>query len=293
MRRRFLKVVALALAVAVLFPAGAWAQTRFFWQIVDEAGRPYTGENVQCSVFRPNIHAAAVLHTNRALTTSAGNPLWGDVTGTFHFWSSISDPLDVSCFYNYGGGGFSGRIDQFTHKIVLPRQGVQISRFAVNSVSATYQTDSGLVLPQGALIQDVIIQNLNPQGLGTYHLSVGFLGNHAVATSNSLVTTQALSSPDEWLRPHMQEAASGTGALFYFSGTHRGAALVRFLVGHANGIGDRGIYTEKAYLVHVATGLQVSYSAQPGTGAGLRAHVLVIWQRLHSQSNRLPFGIGK
>ena len=293
MFRRLTKIVALALAAALLLPAGAWAQTRFWWQIVDESGQGYTGQDVQCSVFRPNIHAALVLHTNAALTTAAGNPLWSDASGTFHFYTSSSDPVDVNCFYNYGGGGFKGRVTQFQHKFVLPRQGTQVSRFAVNSTAATYQTDSGIVLPAGALIRDVVIQNLNPRGLGTYHLSVGFLGDHAVATSNSLVTTQALTSPDEWLRPHMQELASGTGALFYFSGTHRGAALVRFAVGHANGIGDRGVYTEKSYLVHVATGLQVSYSAQPGTGAGVRAHVLILWDRLHSSSNKLPFAIGR
>ena len=282
--RRIRQIVALALAVALLFPAGAWAQTRFWWQIVDEGGQPYTGQDVQCSVFRPNEHAALVLHTNRALNTAAGNPLWGDAASTFHFWTSSSDPIDVTCFYAYGGGGYSGRINQFQHKFVLPRQGTQIVRFAVNSVSATYQTDSGIVLPGGALIRDVVIQNLSPRGLGTYHLSVGFLGNHAVATANSLVNTQALSSPDEWLRPHFT-TVPGTVCPGNICANHRGTALALHY--------SSGFFGERAYSVHVSTGLQVSYSAQPGTGAAVRAHVYILFDRLHSSANKLPFAIGR
>ena len=283
---------AVAGVLALLLSAGpAVAQTYFWWQIVDERNEPYTGENVQCSVWRPNVHAAIVLHAGSAgpgLSSGITSPLWGDTIGKFHFWSSLNTPVDVTCWYNFGGGGFAGRIDRETHKIVLPRQGTQISRFAVNSTAATYQTNSGIVIPQGGLIRDVIIQNLAPRGLGTYHLTVGFLGDHSVATANSLVSTQALTSPDEWLHPHLVASAGlpPTG-----SGTHRGTALGIFhaqVYAGASGTGT-ALYREIPYLVHVATGLQVSYSAQPGTAAAVRAHVFIIWDRLHSAANSLPF----
>lgn len=293
MTKRSLIAAVLALALLVAGPAPALAQTYFWWQIVDETGQPYTGENVQCSVYRPNIHGAAILHTSSTMSnaTAANDPLWADSTGKFHFYSSLTTPVDVTCYYDYGGGGFSGRIDRFTHRIILARQGLQVSRFSVNSTAATYQTATNVYLPAGAVVKDVIIQNLNPLGLGTYHLSVGFLGNHAVATANSLVHVQALTSPDEWLRPHaVMLTRSGVQTVY---SSHRGTALGIIQEAHGAAAGFSGLYFERAYTVHVASGLQVSYSAQPGTAAAVRAHVFVIWQRLHTQINRLPFGAGR
>lgn len=269
--------LSLALAVVLaLAPFVSLAQTSgayyYWWNVTDERGEPFTGENVQCSVFKPNTHAALVVHTSATLASGGNSPLFSDVNGKLHFYSSANTPVDVNCYY---AGGGSAQINKFRitdHKMVIPRQsGAVISRFAVNSTSATYQSDSGIVIPGGAVIRDVIIQNLNPQGLGTYHLSIGLLGNHGVATAGALVTGQALSSPDEWLRPHLVS--------FTALATHRGAALTRT---HA----INNFYMEVPYMVHVASGLGVSYSAQPGTGAGVRAHVYVIWQRLHSAADR-------
>lgn len=287
-------ILALLLALALaLAPGVSWAQGPyyFWWLVVDETGQPYTGETVQCSVFRANIHGAAVLHTTAQLDAGGTSPLWSDVGGRLHFYSSSSAPLDVTCYYTYGGSAYSGRIGTTVHRIVLPRQGPQVARFAVNSVSATYQTASGVVIPQGAVIRDVIIQNLAPRGLGTYHVSVGFLGDHSVATAAALAHTAALTSPDEWIRPHVQY--SFTQQIMGVAGNHRGLALSDFALRHSNAQGERGWYVEKAYVVHVSTGLEVSYSAQPGTSAGVRAHVYILWDRLHTTSNRVPFGLGR
>lgn len=282
--------LSLALAVVLaLAPFVSLAQTSgayyYWWNVTDERGEPFTGENVQCSVFKPNTHAALVVHTSATLASGGNSPLFSDVNGKLHFYSSANTPVDVNCYY---AGGGSAQINKFRitdHKMVIPRQsGAVISRFAVNSTSATYQSDSGIVIPGGSVVRDIVIQNLNPQGLGTYHLTVGFLGNHSVATANALVATQALSSPDEWLRPHViTTIVSNVG---YYSASHRGTALQRFTASHGSGVGDLGMYAEVPYMVHVASGLGISYSAQPGTGAGVRAHVYVIWQRLHSAADR-------
>ena len=283
-----------ALAVALLSVApSAFAQTTgayyYWWQAVDEGGVTYAGQNVRCTVYRPNVHAGVLLHTSSALTNVA--PLVSDANGRLHFYSSSNDPVDVQCYYDYGGGGFTGRLRTTDHKIIIPRQGTQISRFSVSTSAATYQSDSGIVLPAGAVVRDVIIQNLNPLGLGTYHLSVGFLGNHAVATSVALAQIQALNSPDEWLRPHMVVTGGSAGGFTTWV-SHRGTALQL-----AHGAAA-GFFIERSYLIHVATGLGVSYSAQPGSklAAGSNfvvAHVFVLWQKLHSSANKLPFGLGQ
>lgn len=289
--------IALALALLLGFGSStvfAQGPYYFWWLVADERNEAFTGQNVQCSVYRPQTHAAAILHTSSALTSGGNSPLFSDVNGKLHFWTSSSDPVDVTCYYAHGGQAQVNRLRYTDHKIVVPRQsGAKIAKFSVNSTSATYQTDSGIDIPAGALIQDVIVQNLNPRGLGTYHLSVGFLGNHSVATAIALLQTQALTSPDEWLRGHMVGGFGtglGGGTL---TGNHRGTALSDYhtslCLGGVCGSTAAGIsrYIERPYLVHVSTGLTVSYSAQPGTSAAVRAHVFIYWTQFHTGVNRL------
>ena len=73
--------------------------------------------------------------------------------------------------------------------------------------------------------------------------------------------------------------------------SHRGTALAVIQQAHGATAGFSGLYFERPYLVHVASGLTVSYSAQPGTGAGVRAHVFILWQQAHVGVNRLG-GLG-
>ena len=298
--RSSMAAAVLAAALLLAGPGSALAQSSFYfwWQVVDENERPYTGQHVQCSVFRPNQHGAALLHSTSSLgnNTAAYDPLWSNTNGRLHFYSAQSDPVDVTCFYTYGGSAFVNKLDRFTHKIIVPRaQGRTVSKFSVNAAAVTYQTDSGVAIPAGGVIRDVIVQNLNPLALGTYHLNIGFLGNHSVATNNSLVTLLPLTSiaigsepaaSPEWLRPGLVEGASPG---LVTAGTHRGAALASWHASVTSGGvgGGPSIYREKPYVVHVATGLTVSYSVNPGTGGAARAHVFIIWDRFHTHLNRV------
>lgn len=286
------KFAALALAVALLMAPGVgFAQGPYYywWQVTDERGEPYTGQNVQCSVYRPNTHAAAILHTSAALSSGGNSPIFSDANGKLHFWSSLGDPVDVTCNYAFGGSAQVNRLRTSDHKIIVPRQsGLKVSKFSVNAAATTYQTDTGIVLPQGALIRDVIVQNLNPLSLGTYHVSVGFLGNHAVGVSNALVNAVDLSQAAEWLRPTYVGSA-GSGITGTALGNHRGTALSDFHASTCNGgvCGGPPLYRERPYLIHVASGLGVSSTAQPGTGGALRVHIFILWQQMHTGVNRL------
>jgi hypothetical protein len=296
--KRLRSYVSIGVAAAVILagPAAGLAQSSyyFWWQVVDEYNRPYTGQNVSCGVWRPNQHAAAVLHatSNLANNTAANDPLTSNSQGKLHFYSSSNAPVDVVCTYAGGGMAQVNKLDVNTHKIIIPRsEGRKVARFSVNAATANYQQDSGIVVPQGAVIRDVIVQNLNPLSLGTYHLSVGFLGNHAVGVSNALVSAIDLTpSGVEWLRPGLVPAAGGAVTATYL-GNHRGTALSSFHASTCNGgvCGGPGLYIEKPYVVHLASGLGVSYSAQPGTGGALRAHVFVLYEMFHTGANR--FGL--
>ena len=286
------KLAVLAAAASVLLgigfaPSPVSAQgTYFWWDVVDERGESYTGQNVQCSVFRPQTHAAIVWHTTAQLTQGYANPIFSDASGKLHFYSSSTDPVNVNCYYANGGSAQVSRLDRFTHRIVIPRQaGLIVSRFAINDTATATNQSAGISFPAGALIRDVIIQNLNPRGIGTYHVSVGFAGNHSVSANvNALVNIQALNSPDEWIRQHV--LMINTGVNERADASHRGLALRKFIAGHGDATGSLGFYAEIPYLVHVASGLDVTYAINPGTAGAARLHVLILWSRYHSGIDR-------
>ena len=299
MRSLMTKSIAFALAVVVMaMPGIGLAQQSFYywWQVADERGEPFTGQNVQCSVYRPNQHAAAILHTTSNLSSGGNSPLFSDVNGKLHFYASQNDPVDVVCSYANGGAAQINKFRVTDHKIVIPRQASsKIVRFSVNNVTTATNQSTGITIPAGALIREVIIQNLNPIGGGTtYHLSVGFDGNHAVAANvNALVSAQALNSPDEWLRPHLVLAAGAPTVIA--DGNHRGAALSVYHTANCGGacggvatLTGIDLYRERPYLVHVASGLDVTYAvAVPGLAGGARAHVFIEWTQFHTGINRL------
>lgn len=287
--------VALLLAPAAPVPvADAQVNTspQYFWfQVIDERGEPYTGQNVQCSIFRPNQHASIVLHTSATLSNNVASrdPLFSDASGRVHFYSTSQDPVDIACYYVHGGSAFINRLDRFTHKVVVPRQQTyKVSRFSVNNATTATNQSAGISIPSGALVRDVIVQNLNPKGVASaYHISVGFAGNHAIAANvNALVDALALTSPDEWLRAHVQLANAGT-VNERVGTSHRGTALQRLIAGHGSASGSIGFYSEIPYLVHVASGLDVTYAVTVPATATARLHVYILWQQLHVGINRL------
>lgn len=279
MKTQVRKVLAGALAMLLMVavtPAVAQGPYYFWWLVQDERGEPFTGQNVQCGVYRPNTHASVVLHSTSQLTVGYQNALFSDSNGKLHFWSSSNAPVDVACFYANGGSAQVNKFRVTDHKIVIPRQGgSKIAKFSVNNITTATNQSSGITIPAGAVVRDVIIQNLNPKGVASaYHISVGFAGNHAVgANVNALVNAQALTSPDEWLRPHV------TGD---FATNHRGVALSR---SHGSGAGS---YYELPYMVHTATGLDVTYAVSiPGPVGGARLHVFILYNQYHTGINRL------
>jgi hypothetical protein len=288
-----LKWLAASLAALILCAAPAAAQSPFYfwWTTVDEQGRVYktnTGGvgDVQCSVYRTNVHGAALLHATVALQGIKDNPTFSDANGRLHFYSTISDPVDLYCVYAYGGSTSVGKLDRFTHKIVIPRDAARnISRFAVNVRTGTVYQSVGTSLPQGALITDIIIQNLSPITGQTSHLSIGFTGNHVVGFSNSLAgpidltgsATNVGTGGAEFIRPSFSSGGSA-------STTHRGAALIY------RPAGANHVAIEVPYLIHVASGLDVTFTSNGSTASPINAHVFVYWSKFHTSLNRSPAG---
>ena len=294
MFKRITKWLAASLAALILAaaPAGAQSPYYFWWNVVDENGLSLKSStagvgDVSCSVFRPNQYGPAILHSNSSLSNPGRTgPLFSDSNARLHFYSLSADPVDVNCYYTYGGSASIGKMDRFTHKIVIPRNAVdRVSRFSVSvSGAATYQVDSGLALPPGALIREVLVQNNHVVGnttVGTYHISVGFLGNHTVGVANALANIYPLNLGVTWLMAPFSTVNAGT---LHVTANHRGIALL----GPTIAAGTPALPVP--YLVHVQGGLQVSYSTSASTVYdqvfGHNVHVYILWQQFHSVIQR-------
>ena len=305
--RRVSRIFAAALAAVLLLGPGWFgslgrnevqAQTqRYWWSVVNERGEVYPQGAVTCSVHPHNIvsegtHVFATMGSPGSGTTS---PLISNAQGVFEFfWTSGSASFDVVCYARNGGStrekmtGNTG-----VHQLMIARSGPnKVSRFAFHSVGNQGQTGTDVVIPQGGVVRDVIV-NVTSWGRGTsQHINIGFAGNHAVSTMDALASGLNLSSHGVgWIRPHSIANLGTAGSVL--AGNHRGGALSRYhqsvcFGGVCSGVTTAGgisFYLEIPYLVHVAGGLQVTYqiSGNPDTIAG---HAYILWQQLHVGADR-------
>ena len=199
-------LLALALIAA---PAVAQAQVYWWWQVIDQRGRPYPSQAVRCSVYDwPSIsHSTAagiggnkVLHQNAQLN-AAGNepgstmPLLSDANSRLHFWtSSTGTQIKVLCYYDRGGAATDVVLERTVHQVMIDREGRKVVRFQITGGATATRT--GIWFGRGDVIRDVLVNvtsgpygSVQPStpdtgatGGQTPHLNVGFAGAHTLST---------------------------------------------------------------------------------------------------------------
>ena len=303
------KIVASLLALGVvLAPVAALAQPYYFWwQAVDEFGRAFPSQTVSCSVYDLASHGSKVIYLAPSLAPHLGvqtsMPLLGDASSKFHFYSDVSSDVKVVCYYARGGAATDVRLSRTSHTVMIDRQGRKVVRFPF--VTNTAQTRTGIWIPQGAIIRDILVQNVfyGSQAAGAVeddvnrepHLNVGFAGDHAVSVSHSLIDRMHLFGQPQWVRPGLglraTNATGGIGQTQYSTGfgVHRGFALAiaprGAVSGPANHQGVSAAF-ETPYTIHVGSGLELVYqtSSKPNT----TGHVFVIYESYHTGVSTQP-----
>ena len=284
------KVAAVVLALGLMAaPHVAVAQTigggYYFWfQAVSEDGEPFTEDAVvRCSVYGRNATTGtAIVHTSALLDTAytAAAGLTSTVNGIIHWYSSTEDPVNLKCFTQYGDYVYKNTFTRGTHKVRIDTSGSKkIFRFPY--VTNTAPTGTGLIIPSGSLVTGVAVERITI--LDGAHLNVGFAGNHAVASRNALMSQMAIDQRG-FERAHLG-LYTGTGvtdlnAEISVAGSHLGLAL-RHMVGSPS----RSIIP-RSYMVHVGSGLEITYTTSAGAGIG--GHAYVFWEMLHLGTNRQP-----
>ena len=298
---RFIKqALAVTLAAALLVTGGVWTlggsqqaeaqqSIRYWWQLVNERGRPYPQGTAVCSVWRaasgnnPEFH----LYTTVSLATHGTSPLLGDNNGVFEFFSLEDTVVNVICWTKAGDRAIANRLDKFTHTLVIDRSGTRkVTRIEWHTNATTINT--GVYIPSGAVIRDVIVQNVNllPINAQTLHLEVGFRGDHVVSGNvggvvSPMVIDGAPNGP-QWLFPTRHIDATVNTGLLGSSPTsnlrpHLGTALILHTTPQFGG----RMY--QPYLVHLTGGLELTY--RTSAAANARGHFFVIWEMFHVGAN--------
>ena len=294
------KVMAGLLVLGLMFtPVQAFAQFYFWWQVVDEQGRAYPSQTVSCSVYDLASHGAKVLYTLPSLAPHAGvqtsMPLLSDANSRFHFWSESSSDVRLVCYYARGGAATDVRVSRTSHTVMIDRQGRKVVRFPY--VTNTAATRTGIWLPRGAILKDILVQNVSGSGQTDApasdvnpepHLNVGFAGDHTVSTAHSLINRMHLTRTAEWVRPGPRYrtvvVAGGSGTQFHVIASHRGEAV-------ADTCGRGGVsgppqanagclfYRDRDLEIHFAGGLELVY--QTSNTPGISGHVYLLFDSYH------------
>ena len=283
MKTLFGKAIAALLALGLVFgPSPAAAQYYFWFQAVTEDGDPFTEEGaVRCSVYgRDATTGTSIVHTTAALTAAYTLPLASSANGIIHWYSSSLDPVNLKCFTQYGDYAYKNNFSRTNHALRINTTGAyKIFRFPY--VNNTSPTATGLIIPSGGIVTDVIVERITI-GDGA-HINVGFAGNHAVASWNALVSALAVDQRG-FVRAHLGQY-SGTVVTDLLAqlgpfGSHAGLAMR-----HMVGAPSRSMLV-RPYTVHVASGLEITYNT--ASFAGIGGHVYIYWTQTHVGANRQP-----
>jgi hypothetical protein len=282
--RGFAAVLAVVLAGLLAWPAvvasqgvksGAGAYYYFF-QVVNENDEPFTTPGaVRCSIYNRGMDAGAnpyVAHTTNQLSNNGAYtlPLASNDNGIIHWYSTLNTPVNVKCFSQYGDYAYKNGLLITSHKVRMDTSGAyKISRFPY--VTNAGPTLTGIVIPPGGLVTDVAVEVVTGLYAPTdVHIDVGFAGNHTVAVRNALVNRMRINNPGF----NLAHSATGTFANGALSVSHMGVALV-----HVSAVSGLSLVTARPYLVHMNSGLEVTYDTS--NVAGIGGHVYIFWRMLH------------
>ena len=280
-------VLAVVLAGLLAWPAVTASQVRtgngyyYFFQVQNEHDEPFTTDAfVACSIYQntENGSVYSYTHANSTMNNASAQagPLYSNVNGIIHWYSTSTTPVDVVC---YTRGGDSGRKINMTtseHKLRIPTSGgLKVVRFPFSgTTTARYQTDSGLgiVIPEGAVVTGVAVQLVTSPSQWA-HLDVGLGGAHAVAGSGAALARQLdLQRTPGFILAH--NASCFPPAANCVAGDHLGAALTHVTALSGNGT----LRSYREYMVHVSGGMALTYSTPAGAQGG---HVYVFFRTLH------------
>lgn len=275
--RRLLALMLFGLLAVALIPALALAQgANYYWlQVRDELDNPITS-GVTCHVLTiSTMNTAPTIYTNVTLATTATNPITGDGSGLCTWYGPTSTATyDVVVYHQRGIARLEAvsttdhlvRINKYT-----PWKQVRFP-FSQNIT----ETNTGLALPQGALVLDLLIETTTAVANAQIH--VGLLSTESGGSLTGFANGAAISTAG-FLRPQAATATFSSAnctARTYYNTNTRGTLLADFQTGSCTGgNGHTGLYREFPYSVTSGGAKTLSYQTSPLAAAGY-VHIFYI-----------------
>lgn len=179
--KRYLRWGLVALALFVL-AAPALAVERFWANVTDEYGTKITS-GVQAHVYTAGTRTLATIYGDAKLTAKS-NPVTVAQFATdqmVSFWGTASS-YDV---FVTSDDGDQAILDGFTatgsHRVVLPVHQGPVKKLTIpwsfvcpaGANCGATNTPTGFTIPPKSLVRDVVVETVNPMGLGTEAINVG------------------------------------------------------------------------------------------------------------------------
>ena len=175
--------------------------------------------------------------------------------GRIEFYS-LKSSHDISVALSDGSlGKFT--VTPTSRYVVIDRgnpQKVLVAPFS----SLTVETDTGLDLPYGALVQNCLIEVVDVHSAKT--IMVGILSSETAGDADGFVVATLLTTAGI-IHPRLYTAGSNDT---FLATANSGALLGKFLVG-ADVVGDTGSDTMTGHLVQGSNGSSVSYTCSSAT----------------------------
>jgi hypothetical protein len=284
--RGFAAALALVLAGLLAWPAVVASQVRtgngyyYFFQVQNENDEPFTTDGfVACSVYTtPANGGTTISYTHSAASLAQGTgvagPLYSNTNGIIHWYASASDPVDVVCYTKAGDSGRAKQMSIRNHRLRINTTGPEKVVRVPFSTNTAVQ-DTGIVIPEGALVVGLAVQVATPAtaGIQFAHLDVGFAGNHSAAVRNALLSQYDIFRTSGFYGLH---AGSTTGAAPIQN--HYGV-LLRHAVTQGSGTPTTTNIFNGGYMVHVSGGMRLTYDTS--NSAGIGGHFYVFYRLLH------------
>jgi len=269
LRRWFLSALLLA---ALALPLPAAAQSLYFWVGVrDEYGAAVTS-GVTCRVLTANsVSTNATVYTDAALASAATNPLTATSAGVCA-WYGADTTTSYDVIVTAAAKGARARLQAVTvtdHSAILPSTWpYKYIRFPFAQNAS--ETDTGLDLPEGAMVQEVIVEVVTGVTSGT--LTVGLLSSETGGDADGFVVALP-ATPAGFYGPGPTWTAGST-MKNYLSASTRGALLAAYTLG-ADAANDPGSFAAKPHLVLSGNATSLTYSTSAHAVAGY-VHVMYL-----------------
>ncbi len=254
--KRFLGgVLALATAVLLVMPMPVLAATYWNFGVKYDDGVKVVSPT--CEIYAAGTRStittgassqAYTVYTNPGISSSKTNPTTANANGVFTFYTAASvTSVDAVCYTTSGQWGEFNSLTPTDHTLILKRS-PEVYHLRIAFSQNASETDTGVDLPHGAQIEDVMIETRTLVASGT--IDVGLLSTETYGDADGFCDAITV-----------QPAVADAQGYAQYNSCSAGSLAGDLLTGVAYGQADTGV-TDKAkkHVVHHASARSISYT---------------------------------